>query len=47
VYAEGGTSVLVEDELVARDTGIDGGAATAEEAAIHIIDGSAIPYSEE
>ena len=47
VDGEGDTSVLVEDELVARDTGIDGGAATAEEAAIHIIDGSAIPYSEE
>lgn len=37
---EGDTSVLVEDELVARDTGIDGGAATAEEAAMHIIGGS-------
>jgi hypothetical protein len=27
-----------EDELVARDAGIDGGAATAEEAAVHVID---------
>ena len=28
----------VEAELVAEDVGIDGGAASAEEAAIHIID---------
>jgi len=27
-----------EDDLEARDTGIDGGAATAEEAAMHVID---------
>ena len=27
-----------EADLVARDTGIDGGAATAEEAAMHIVD---------
>ena len=27
-----------EDEAVARDTGIDGGGATAEEAAMHVID---------
>jgi hypothetical protein len=27
-----------ESELVARDTGIDGGAASAEEAAVHVID---------
>jgi hypothetical protein len=27
-----------ENELVARDTGIDGGGASAEEAAIHVID---------
>ena len=27
-----------EPDLVARDTGIDGGAATAEEAAIHVVD---------
>jgi hypothetical protein len=47
VYDEGDTAVLVEDELVARNTGIDGGAATAEEAAMHIIDGSVIPDSEE
>jgi hypothetical protein len=28
----------VESDLVARDVGIDGGAATAEEAAVHIVD---------
>jgi hypothetical protein len=44
---EGDTTVLTEDELVARDTGVDGGAATAEEAAMHVIDGSAVPYSPE
>jgi hypothetical protein len=27
-----------EDELVARDAGIDGGAATAEEAAVHVVE---------
>jgi hypothetical protein len=32
------TSRTPEDELVARDAGIDGGAATAEEAAVHVID---------
>jgi Family of unknown function (DUF5709) len=29
---------VLEDELVARDTGIDGGGASAEEAAIHVVD---------
>lgn len=43
---EGDTTVLVGDELVARDTGIDGGAATAE-AGMHVINGSVIPDSEE
>jgi hypothetical protein len=32
------TLVDREDEEVARDTGIDGGAASAEEAAVHVID---------
>ena len=32
------TFVDWEDEAVARDTGIDGGAASAEEAAVHVID---------
>jgi len=32
------TLVSGEDEEVARDTGIDGGGATAEEAAVHVVD---------
>ena len=32
------TLVSWEDEEVARDTGIDGGGATAEEAAVHVVD---------
>jgi hypothetical protein len=32
------TFVDFEDQEVARDTGIDGGGATAEEAAVHVID---------
>jgi len=47
VFGGGVTTVVREDELVARDMGVDGGAATAEEAAIHVIDGSAVPYSED
>lgn len=34
-----GPSLAFEDQLVALDVGIDGGAATAEEAAVHVIDG--------
>ena len=30
------TSLVTEDELVAQDVGIDGGAASAEEAAVHL-----------
>ena len=41
------TPVFVQGELVARDMGIDGGGATAEEAAMHIIDDSDVPYSED
>ena len=33
-----GVSLTAHDDLVARDEGIDGGAATAEEAAVHVID---------
>jgi Family of unknown function (DUF5709) len=44
---DGDTSLTTEDELVARDAGVDGGGATAEEAAIHVIDGSDVPYSDE
>ena len=46
-YENGDVSLRLEDELVARDSGIDGGAATAEEAAVHVVDGSAVPYSED
>lgn len=39
VYSgETGTSLAFEDEFVATDVGIDGGAASAEEAAVHVID---------
>lgn len=34
----GDTLLDWDDEAVARDTGIDGGGATAEEAAVHVID---------
>jgi hypothetical protein len=44
---EGDGSVAEEDELVARDEGIDGGGASAEEAALHVADGSDVPYSDD
>jgi Family of unknown function (DUF5709) len=44
---EDDTLVAEEDELVARDEGIDGGGASAEEAALHVIDGSDVPYSDD
>jgi len=37
VYGEDDVPAVQDDELVAEDTGIDGGAATAEEAAVHVI----------
>jgi hypothetical protein len=37
-YEEGDTYLMARDELIARDVGIDGGAASAEEAAVHILD---------
>ena len=37
-YEEGGNFLVAHDERVARDAGIDGGGATAEEAAIHVVD---------
>jgi len=40
-------SLNLEDELVARDEGIDGGAASAEEAAVHVVDGSEVPFDED
>lgn len=37
-YEEGDTYLAARDELTARDTGVDGGAASAEEAAVHVVD---------
>jgi len=37
-YADSKTSLILEDRLTALDVGIAGGAATAEEAAVHVID---------
>jgi hypothetical protein len=38
VAEDEGSDVDAEADLVARDAGIDGGAATAEEAAMHVVD---------
>ena len=38
VAEDEGSEPVGEPDLVARDTGIDGGAATAEEAAVHVVD---------
>ena len=38
VAEDEGVHPAAEPDLVARDTGIDGGAATAEEAAMHVVD---------
>jgi len=38
VYEEGDNYLVARDDLVAHDTGTDGGGATAEEAAIHVED---------
>ena len=46
-YDDGGTAVVLDDELVARDEGIDGGGASAEEAALHVTDGDEVPYDED
>lgn len=35
---DGEVSLIARDDLAARDEGIDGGGATAEEAAVHIVD---------
>ncbi|MCA6095508.1 DUF5709 domain-containing protein [Streptomyces sp. SCA3-4] len=52
--ARSGRVVATEDgppyhanDVVARDVGIDGGAASAEEAAMHIVDGSGLEEEEE
>jgi Family of unknown function (DUF5709) len=39
VAEDEGVHPAAEPDLVARDAGIDGGAATAEEAARHVVDG--------
>jgi Family of unknown function (DUF5709) len=38
VYGAGDVPAVQDGELLASDTGIDGGAASAEEAAVHVID---------
>jgi hypothetical protein len=38
VYGDGDVPAVQDGELLASDTGIDGGAASAEEAAVHVID---------
>jgi hypothetical protein len=38
VYGEGDNYLVARDEDVAQDVGADGGGATAEEAAIHVVD---------
>ncbi|MGH3251368.1 MAG: DUF5709 domain-containing protein [Trebonia sp.] len=38
VYGDGDVPAVQDGELLGRDTGIDGGAASAEEAAVHVID---------
>ena len=38
IAADGGGPLDTDDELFAEDAGIDGGAASAEEAAVHVVD---------
>jgi hypothetical protein len=38
VYGDGDVRAVQDGELLASDTGIDGGGASAEEAAVHVID---------
>ena len=38
VYGDGDVRTVQDGELLASDTGIDGGGASAEEAAVHVID---------
>ena len=42
-YDDGEISLIAHDDRVARDTGIDGGGAAAEEAAVHVEDGDTGP----
>ena len=43
MYTGSDTSLVLEDQIRVHDVGIDGGAATAEEAAVHVIDDEAGP----
>ncbi len=44
VAPDGGSGVDDEKDLVGEDVGVDGAAASAEEAAVHVID---LPYDED
>jgi hypothetical protein len=46
VAPDGGSHFDLEEELVAADVGIDGGAASAEEAAIHVVDDEPLELDE-
>lgn len=46
VYEEGNNYLVAHDERVGHDVGIDGGGATAEEAAIHVHDDTDLPPSD-
>jgi hypothetical protein len=41
VLEEGGNYLVAHDDRVAHDAGVDGGGATAEETAIHVVDDDA------
>ncbi len=43
VYGEGDNYLVARDDDVAQDVGTDGGGATAEEAAVHVVDDDADP----
>jgi len=47
MYVGSDTSLVLEDQLTALDVGIDGGAATAEEAAVHVVDEDEEPDEDE
>jgi hypothetical protein len=46
VAPDEGSHFDLEEELVASDVGIDGGAASAEEAAIHVVDDEPVELDE-
>ena len=47
VYGEGDVRAVQDGELLASDTGIDGGGASAEESAVHVIDDPADDENDE